>query len=96
MLNWGEHETTWQIITRPSVSPNAVAHPQPFTNQGPLSLALVTCGGPSSEVLGVGGSYADTVIFEAAPVTGQARCGVSAMTSDATGFNSAKFVAGQQ
>ncbi|WP_298442946.1 class F sortase [Ferrimicrobium sp.] len=69
ILNWGGHETTWQITTKPTLSPNTVAHPQLFTNQGPPTLALVTCGGPFTEVPGVGGSYADNVIVEASPVT---------------------------
>ncbi|WP_298335970.1 hypothetical protein [Ferrimicrobium sp.] len=69
ILNWQGHETTWQITTKPTLSPNTVAHPQLFTNQGPPTLALVTCGGPFTEVPGVGGSYADNVIVEAIPVT---------------------------
>ncbi|MEX6430952.1 MAG: class F sortase [Ferrimicrobium sp.] len=68
ILNWQGHESTWRITTKPTLSPNTVAHPQLFTNHGPPTLALVTCGGPFTEVPGVGGSYADNVIVEAALV----------------------------
>ena len=65
ILNWGGHESTWRVTTKPTLSPNTVAHPQLFTNQGTPTLALVTCGGPFTEIPGVGGSYADNVIVEA-------------------------------
>lgn len=65
ILNWQGHESTWRITTNPTLSPNTVAHPQLFTNQGRPTLALVTCGGPFREIPGVGGSYADNVIVEA-------------------------------
>jgi len=65
ILNWGGHESTWTITTKPTLSPNTVAHPQLFTNQGTPTLALVTCGGPFKEIPGVGGSYADNVIVQA-------------------------------
>nr|WP_276974939.1 class F sortase [Ferrimicrobium acidiphilum] len=68
VLNWQGHETTWQINTKPTLSPNTVAHPWLFSNHGSPTLALVTCGGPFTEVPGVGGSYADNVIVEAKPV----------------------------
>lgn len=67
-LNWGGRETEWRVDTKPVLSPNTVVHPQLFTTQGPPTLALVTCGGPFTEVPGVGGSYADNVIVEASLV----------------------------
>lgn len=69
ILDWQGHETTWSITTKPVLLSNKVAHPQLFTNQGPPTVALVTCGGPFTEIPGVGGSYADNVIVEATPVT---------------------------
>jgi sortase (surface protein transpeptidase) len=65
VLNWQGRETTWSIATRPRLSPNTVAHPGLFTDRGSPTLALVTCGGPFTEVPGRGGSYADNVIVEA-------------------------------
>ena len=68
VLNWQGHETTWKINTKPTLSPNTVAHSWLFSNHGSPTLALVTCGGPFTEIPGVGGSYADNVIVEAKPV----------------------------
>lgn len=68
ILNWHGHQTTWRIATKATLSANTVAHSWLFTKQGPPTLALVTCGGPFTEIPGVGGSYADNVIVEASPL----------------------------
>jgi sortase (surface protein transpeptidase) len=67
-LDWKGKISSWQISTKPALSPNTEAHASLFSNQGPPRLALVTCGGPFKEIPGVGGSYADNVIVEAVPV----------------------------
>lgn len=67
-LDWKGKITSWQISTKPVLSPNTEVHTSLFSNQGPPRLALVTCGGPFKEIPGVGGSYADNVIVEAVPV----------------------------
>ncbi len=69
ILNWNGIQTTWRITTKPVLSPNTMAHSWLFSNHGAPTLALVTCGGPFTEIPGVGGSYADNVILEAKPVT---------------------------
>jgi sortase (surface protein transpeptidase) len=67
-LDWKGKISSWQISTKPVLSPNTEVHASLFSNQGPPRLALVTCGGPFKEIPGVGGSYADNVIVEAVPV----------------------------
>jgi len=66
VVNWGGTVSTWQVSTKPVLSPNTEVHTALFTNAGAPRLALVTCGGPFSETAS-GGSYADNVIVEAVP-----------------------------
>ncbi len=73
ILDWRGQTSTWQINTKPVLSPNSEVHPWLFSNQGPPRLALVTCGGPFREIPGVGGSYADNVIVQAVPVSASVR-----------------------
>lgn len=65
VLDWQGTQTTWTVDASPRLSPNTVVHPRLFTDTGPPTLALVTCGGPFSETTS-GGSYADNVIVMAA------------------------------
>jgi len=66
VVNWSGSQSVWTVSSPPRLSPNTVVHRSLFSDSGPATLVLVTCGGPFTETAH-GGSYADNVIVTATP-----------------------------
>jgi hypothetical protein len=66
VVNWRGTQSVWTVSSPPRLSPNTVVHRSLFSDSGPATLVLVTCGGPFTETTH-GGSYADNVIVTATP-----------------------------